>query len=77
MILKDRNRSRFNFSKFVLICEVGEHFRRYAHAIRIVVGLLVPRNSIQLFNEYEQYQISSGARAKEVVIKKIISTLIV
>ena len=41
------------FQLFSLICAVGEHFRRYAYAIRIVVGLTGTINSIQLFNEYE------------------------
>ena len=30
---------------------IGEHFRRYAHALRFAIGVyMVPRNSIQLLN---------------------------
>ena len=32
---------------------IGEHFRRYAHALRFAIGLhqyMVPRNSTQLLN---------------------------
>ena len=30
---------------------IGEHFRRYAHALKFAIGLyMVPRNSTQLLN---------------------------
>ena len=45
-----------------IMCAPGEHYRRYAHAIRLGVGL----HSTQKFHpivNYKHYQISSGARA--------------
>ena len=44
-----------------LICALVEHFRRYAHEIKFVIGL----HDTQKFHpivKYEHYQISSGAR---------------
>ena len=41
---------------------IGEHFRRYAHALRFAIGL----HGAQKFDpigKYKHYQISSGARA--------------
>ena len=46
----------------MLICTLGEHFRRCAHALRFAVGL----HGTQKFHpivKYKHYQISSGARA--------------
>ena len=49
-------------SIFFLKCALKEHFRRYAHAIRFIVGLHDTQNFHPIV-KYEQYQISSGARA--------------
>ena len=35
-----------------LICALGEHFRRYAHALDLQLVYMVPRNSIELLNIY-------------------------
>ena len=40
----------------------GEHFRRYAHAIRSKVDLRGTQKSYTIV-KYEHYQMSSGARA--------------
>ena len=48
------------------ISALGEHFKRYAHAIRSVIGL----HGTEKFHpivKYEDYQISSRARASLVV----------
>ena len=49
-----------------LMRALGEHFRRYAHALGFAVGL----HGTQKFNpivKYKHYQISSGARASLVI----------
>ena len=33
-----------------LMWGIGEHFRRYAHALRLQLVYMVPRNSTQLLN---------------------------
>ena len=53
---------KMNFSQKHLICALGKHFRRYAHALRFAVGL----HGTQKFRsivKYKHYQISSGAPA--------------
>ena len=50
------------FPKKYLTCAPGEHFRRYAHALRFAIGL----HGTQKFHpidKYNHYQISSGPRA--------------
>ena len=56
---------RWNFSKKNLICALGEHFRRYAHALRFVIGLHGTQkfHSIIKYKDYHHYQILIGARA--------------
>ena len=52
-----------------LICALGEHFRRYAHALRFAIGLLSTSyilHGTQKFHQivkYKPYQISSGPQA--------------
>ena len=41
---------------------IGEHFRRYAHALRFAIGQHVAKK-IHPIVKYKHYQISSGARA--------------
>ena len=45
-----------------LICALGEHFRRYAHALRFAVGLHGAQKLHPIVT-YKHYQISSGALA--------------
>ena len=45
-----------------LICTLGEHFRRYAHAFRFAVSLQNTQKFHPIVKD-RHYQISSGARA--------------
>ena len=50
------------FQQKNLMRGIGEHFRRYAHALRFAIGL----HGVKKFHrivKYNHYQISSGARA--------------
>ena len=49
------------FQKKILMCTLGEHFRRYAHALRFAVGL-PDTQKFQPIVKFIHYQISSGAR---------------
>ena len=42
---------------------IGEHFRRYAHALRFAIGLHGAEKLFHPIVKHKHYQISSGARA--------------
>ena len=44
------------------MCALGEHFRRYAHALRFAIGLHGSQKFPPIV-KCKHYQISSGARA--------------